>query len=54
MVFNKPEHKELCKQLIQNASFSGQVLDLVFEFKQAVENAECKTTDAPVTPTDVG
>jgi hypothetical protein len=43
-----------CKQLIQNASFSGQVLDLVYEFKQAVENAECKTIDALVTSTEVG
>jgi hypothetical protein len=54
MTFDKPEHRELCKQLIQNASFSGQVLDLVYEFKQAVEMAECKTTDAPTTSTDVG
>lgn len=68
MVFNKPEHKELCKQMIQSTTFSGQVIDLVYEFKQAVENAvckeeyvpvppteaECKTIDAPVTSTEVG
>jgi hypothetical protein len=54
MTFDKPEHKELCRQMIQSTTFSGQVLDLVYEFKQAVENAECKTIDAPVTSTEVG
>jgi hypothetical protein len=52
MVFNKSEHKELCKQLIQNASFSGQVLDLVFEFKQAMEDAVCKEKYIPVPSTE--
>lgn len=55
MTFDKPEHKELCRQMIQNATFSGQILDVVFEFKQAMENAECsQTIDAPTTSTEIG
>lgn len=48
MTFDKPEHKELCLQLINNATFSGQLLDIVYEFRNAVlEAAEPEVNETP-------
>lgn len=40
MKFDKPEHKELTLKIIDASNFPGQLLDLVYELKQAVQRAE--------------
>lgn len=46
MKFDKSEHKELTIKIIEASNFPGQILDLVYELKQAVQNAEIETKEA--------
>ena len=46
MKFDKPEHKELTIKIIETATFTGQILDLIYELKQAVQNADIETKEA--------
>jgi len=46
MKFDKPEHKELTIKIIEASTFPGQILDLIYELKQAVQNAEIETKEA--------
>lgn len=39
MTFDKPEHKEIVRQLVEQAQFPGKMLELAIELKQAVEAA---------------
>jgi len=43
VTFDKPEHKEIIKQLIQQASFPGHLLELAAEVKQSVDSAGIKS-----------
>jgi hypothetical protein len=36
MTFDKPEHQQIVKQLIDQAQFPGHLLELALELKQAV------------------
>ena len=47
MTFDKPEHQELARQLIERATFSGQLLELAVEFKRAVAAAKVVQRDTP-------
>jgi len=50
MLFDRPEHKELCFNMIQATNFPGQILELVLEFKQAVKNADVLPAGLPGDP----
>ena len=39
MIFDKKEHKDIVLHLIENSNFSGKILELVLELKQAVKGA---------------
>lgn len=47
MVFDKPEHKQFILELMQQVQYPGQVLDLAYEIRQAVKNAEVRPQPAP-------
>lgn len=39
MIFDRKEHKDIVLHLLENGSFSGKILELVLELKQAVIKA---------------
>jgi hypothetical protein len=49
MTFDKPEHKELIKQVLNVATYPGHMMELVAEVKKAVEDAPDGAASAPAT-----
>lgn len=53
MTFDKPEHKEIIKQLLNAANYPGHMVELIVEVKRSVEaaadgSARPVSTDAAV------
>lgn len=45
MKFDKPEHKEIIKQLLAGATYPGDMVKLVADLMDAVERADIDTND---------
>jgi len=46
MTFDKTEHKELVLDMINKVSVPGQLIELLYELKKAVESAEIVELEA--------
>lgn len=42
MTIDKPEHKKFLLELMGHVQYPGQLLELAFEVKQAIKDAEVK------------
>lgn len=47
MTFDKPEHKEIVKQLLEQANYPGKLVELAVEVKKAVAEANVATDERP-------
>lgn len=45
MKIDKPEHQQMLLELLNAASYHGHAIDLAYEVKQAVKNADIETAN---------